>query len=340
MEPDVLGAGFECQTLTVTPDAEGAVVVTLVRKRPAMPSHRAVLYVHGYVDYFFQHDLAAHIVARGMNFYAVDLRKYGRSLRPYQTPNFCTDIEAYFEDLDTVMDLIRTRDGNTHVTILAHSTGGLIAALYAHHRRHLVPIDALALNSPFFDLNVSWLTKRLVVPVVCWLGRRTPKLIVPQPSAPLYGRSLHYTHHGEWHYDVAWKPIEGIPLRLGWLNAIHRAQRELQRGLDITCPVLVLSSTRSLYPRHWTDQIHRADIVLDVDDINRCAVLLGNHVTRIRIPDGIHDLFLSREPVRTQAYDALFTWMDAYTGVSTSRARTIMDAIPVTPAAERVRHSS
>ena len=55
-------------------------VATLVRLRAAAPTRRAVLYLHGFVDYFFQTHLAEFFTERGYDFYALDLRKYGRSL--------------------------------------------------------------------------------------------------------------------------------------------------------------------------------------------------------------------------------------------------------------------
>ena len=56
--PDVLGAGFEQRTVELEPDDEGDVVVTVVRHvpptdEPLRPA-RAVLYLHGWSDYFFQ----------------------------------------------------------------------------------------------------------------------------------------------------------------------------------------------------------------------------------------------------------------------------------------------
>ena len=64
-------------------------MATLVRRRADAPTRRAVLYLHGFVDYFFQTHLAEFFTDRGFDFYALDLRKYGRSLLPHQTPNFC-----------------------------------------------------------------------------------------------------------------------------------------------------------------------------------------------------------------------------------------------------------
>ncbi|WNB85468.1 alpha/beta hydrolase [Cellulomonas sp. ATA003] len=126
--PDVLGPGWTARTLTLTPDREGDVVATLVHREAdeptGTPRRGAVLYVHGYVDYFFQRHLGDVWAAHGYAFYALDLRKYGRSLRPWQTPNDVTDLRDYVEDLDAAARVIRERDGHDTLVVLGHSTGG------------------------------------------------------------------------------------------------------------------------------------------------------------------------------------------------------------------------
>ncbi|MBO9625314.1 MAG: alpha/beta hydrolase, partial [Microbacterium sp.] len=109
--PDVLGEEFEQLTLDLGEDDEGPVVATLVRALPrpigwwdrllgrTRPLDDVdVLYVHGWSDYFFQKRLARFWTARGARFFALDLRKYGRSLRTGQTPGFITDLATYDED--------------------------------------------------------------------------------------------------------------------------------------------------------------------------------------------------------------------------------------------------
>ena len=81
LEPDIL-PGFQSETIALRPDYEGDVVATLVVRRAPVSTRRVVLYVHGYCDYFFNAELADRYNAEGVDFYAVDLRKYGRSLRP------------------------------------------------------------------------------------------------------------------------------------------------------------------------------------------------------------------------------------------------------------------
>ena len=93
---DVLGEPYLAETLPLPPDEEGEVVATLVRRAAAGPTTKAVLHLHGFADYFFQTAYAEWWNDLGYDFYAIDMRKYGRSLRPPQTPNFVTDLRDYW----------------------------------------------------------------------------------------------------------------------------------------------------------------------------------------------------------------------------------------------------
>ena len=72
---DVLGGNFVQRTIQMPDDYEGKVIITIIRKEAAHPTTKAILYVHGFNDYFFQKSLAEHFNDAGFNFYAVDLRK-------------------------------------------------------------------------------------------------------------------------------------------------------------------------------------------------------------------------------------------------------------------------
>ena len=105
--------GYECRTLSL-PEAEVAageppdteLCATLVRRPTDRPSRRAVLYLHGWNDYFFQTHLADHFIGLGFDFFALDLRRYGRSLREGQLPGFITDLADYDDELDAAMAII------------------------------------------------------------------------------------------------------------------------------------------------------------------------------------------------------------------------------------------
>lgn len=287
-------------------------VATLVRRRASAPTRHAVLYVHGFVDYFFQTHLADFYVDRGWDFYAIDLRKYGRSLLPHQTPNFCRSLTEYFPELDEAARVIRDEDGHDVLMVNAHSTGGLIAPLWIHARRGSDLVDGLFLNSPFFDFNAAWLARRPVMAVVTKVGRRRPYRVVPLGASTAYGRSLHTDHDGEWSFDLALKPLIGFGVRAGWLRAIREGHHLIRAGLDIQVPVLVASSTASLRRRQVSDLINSTDAVLNVADIARWAPRLGRHVTLVRFDGGLHDLVLSAPPVRAKVFRELERWMDAY----------------------------
>lgn len=303
---DVLGPGYEATTLTFEPDNEGEVVATLVTRRAAEPSRRAVLYVHGFVDYFFQTHLADFYVERGFDFYALDLRKYGRSLRPYQTPNFVLSLSDYFAELDEAVRIIR--EDHDVLLVNAHSTGGLITALWADRVRGKSQVQGLFLNSPFFDMNVPLPIRVLGDVLSTSLRGFAPLAKLPSGWSTRYGRSLHRDYDGEWHFDLAWKPLGGFGVRAGWLAAIRRAQRRLQAGLAIDVPVLVMASDRTVRPSRRAD-VTRADAVLNPEHMARWAVGLGDQVTVVRIDGGLHDLVLSPEPVRERVFTELEAWI-------------------------------
>ncbi|MEV4200230.1 alpha/beta hydrolase [Micromonospora globbae] len=333
MEPDVLGPPYERQTIDLGADDEGPVVATLVRRRADRPTRRAVLYVHGFVDYFFQTHLADFFAERGWDFYALDLRKYGRSLLPHQTPNFCRDLADYFPELDAAAEIIRTDDGHDTLLAVGHSTGGLIVSLWAHARRDARIVDGIFLNSPFFDFNAPWVVRRPLVAAVSGLGRRAPHRVVPFGLGTVYGESIHADHRGEWSYDLTWKPLAGFPVRAGWLRAIRAAQRQLRAGLDIPVPVLLACSTRSFRGKRWHESAALADAVLDVAHMVRYAPRLGRHVTVSRFDGGMHDLTLSGPAVRERVFTEVGRWAEAFLGAGpTAPADTVTTPAPRRPA--------
>ena len=308
METDVLGQPYEQRRITLADDFEGEVVATLVRRRADAPTRRAVLYLHGFVDYFFQTHLAEFFTDRGFDFYALDLRKYGRSLLAHQTPNFCADLTEYYPEIDEAVRIIREDDGHDTLIVNGHSTGGLIAAVWAHQVRGTGVLQGLFLNSPFLEFNEPWLVRHTVSPLVNVVGARRPLRRLPQELGTTYGRSIHVDHGGEWSYDLAWKPLNGYPLYAGWARAISRGHRQVQRGLAIDVPVLVAASARS-YKGRFTDAAHHADSVLNVEDIARYAPRLGRDVALVRIEGGKHDLTLSAPPARERLFAQVDSWL-------------------------------
>lgn len=311
MTTDLLGPPYEQLELSFPPDYEGEVVATLVRRRADSPTRRAVLYLHGFVDYFFQTHLAEYYTSRGWDFYALDLRKYGRSIRPHQTPNFCRDVSEYFPEIDEAVRIIREDDGHDVLLVNGHSTGGLIAAVWAQRVQQTGVVQALFLNSPFFDFNEPWITRRGIAPLVSAIGKSQPNRQMPKGLASVYGLSIHRDYHGEWDYNLQWKPITGFGVKFGWLRAIRLAHRQVQAGLALRMPVLVACSAASYHGAKYSEAAQHADAVLNVNHIVRYSRGLGSNVTIVRIDKGKHDLVLSEKSARDQLFAELDRWLTA-----------------------------
>ncbi len=310
---DLLGAPYTRETIELPDDSEGVVVATLV-KRAATTSdvHGAVLHVHGFCDYFFQTAMADFYADLGYDFYALDLRKCGRSLLPHQTPNFCLDLGEYFAELDAALDLIRRRDSHQRVIVSGHSTGGLIAPLWAakHADAGEPVLDALILNSAWLDLQGSFFARTAGTEAINRLGMRRPYAVVPRTVTGVYVETLHRDYRGEWNFDLSWKPRESFPARAGWLRAVRAGHRAVHRGIEVGAPVLSMCSTTSTMPPVWTEEAARTDTVLDVKQIARWSHQLGAHVTVVRVEDAIHDVLCSRHEVRKRAFAQIGNWLD------------------------------
>ncbi len=308
--PDVLDGFEQCRlsgdSKSNVRDAPAAGV--LVRRRCTRPSAKAVLYIHGYVDYFFQTHLADFYNQQGLHFYALDLRRHGRAMRPHQLPNYTSDVNEYLQDVDAAIEVLHSTEQIHWLLLNGHSTGGLVAALYAHRGAHRSAVNAVFLNSPFLDMNLPAWQQWILEPVLAAIGRWFPRLRLPALSV-IYGQSLHADHHGAWQYNTDWKPIAGFPVYAGWFRAIHRAHAEIARGLSIACPVLVMHAEHTAWPRQWSPAVMTADIVLDVSDIRRLSPRLGQRVDVLAIACGMHDLTLSDLAHRKKVFDALQKWL-------------------------------
>ncbi len=312
---DVLGDPFQARTLHLADDDEGPVAATLVRYAPPtvepLRQARVVLYVHGWSDYFFQRGLAEYWHARGAAFYALDLRKYGRSLLSHQTPGYVADLQTYDEDLGAALAVIRSAHGAaSRLLLMAHSTGGLVTALWAD--RHPGEVAAMVLNSPWLELQGSSVVRHVSAPAIRQLATFQPKAALPNVDPGFYTRSLRTTDGGEWTYDETWRPTPAFPVRAGWLRAITEGHATVARGLDVEAPILTLASARSLISPRWSEEMRSSDIVLDVELIARRAVQLGPVVTVVRIPGGLHDLSLSAPPARARFYAEIDRWLAGY----------------------------
>ena len=301
-------AGVRRHPEEVDPEVgDDTLVATLVRR--AAPRHdRAVLYLHGWNDYFFQTHVATWWNELGYDFYALDLRRYGRSLRAGMMAGYIEDLGEYDLEIDAAVEEVASR--HESVVLYAHSTGGLVGALWAD--RHPHTLAGLVLNSPWIDLQGSALVRALVPPIVRGLATRAATFVLPLPDNGFYARTLEALGDGTWSYDPELKRSPSNPTRSAWLTAVMAGHDKVSAGLAIDCPILMVTSTRSDFRRRWSDDLLGVDTVLDVSRLAARAHCLGPHLTLVRLEGAVHDVVLSPKAVRDRFHDEIRRWESAY----------------------------
>ena len=314
---DVL-TGYVQNTLALgaDPDGEGELFATVVRNADPAPSSLVVLAVHGYTDYFFNTELADHFSDRGWRFYGLDLQRCGRSWREGQTPHFTPDLARYDRELEWSAAIVAAENPAARILVYGHSTGGLVVSLWLDRVRErgdtvALGIAGLVLNSPFLDLNGPAILRARATSTAFGAMARVRKTRVVRGSGTGgYGLTLHREYHGEFDYNLAWKPLGGFPVTVGWIHAIRRGQARLHRGLDVGAPNLVLRSDHSVAETAEPAVLQRGDAVLDVAHIARWAGCLGDRTTSVPVKDAKHDVFLSLAEPRAAAYAELDRWLE------------------------------
>ena len=313
-----------------------------------------VLYIHGWVDYFHQEHVADFFESLGARFYALDLRKYGRSLREHQKPGFIADLKTYDEEIEAALavmghrfarlprrsesDLappgavpasraarpakvlargLRARGASSsggkkqrQLVLLGHSTGGLVLALWAS--RNPGRADALILNAPWLEFQTRSIGRKVLEAPVRAQAALAPRSPIVNPDQGFYARTLSARLEGEWNYNEAWRPDRSWTPTPAWLAAVFAGHEAVAQGLGITVPIMVLISARSILPLRWSPELHDVDQVLNVPETVRRVPNLGSLVTLAKFEGALHDVFLSREPVRNAALNEVARWLRGY----------------------------
>ena len=187
---------------------------------------------------------------RGYDFYALDLRKYGRSLRSTRPRTSSADLSRYYEEIDE--------------------------AYRPHHRARRPPpraglgaLDRWARHAAVGPRPAAGGRRRGAQLAVARPAgqpaaahRRRPRRSTRSARAGPTSRSratcpastpaaCTATTSGEWDFDLAWKPLQSWPVYAGWLRAVRRGHARAHRGLDVAAPVLVLTSGASGHPKEY-----------------------------------------------------------------------------------------
>lgn len=333
--PDILGKGFQARTVELPRDEEGELCATLVRHLPSedpwaisgTPDETTFtcLFIHGWNDYFFQRELARHVSLAGGAFYAIDLCKYGRSLRKWQTFGWTDDLLSYDLDIFAALEVIRAEHPGLPLVLAGHSTGGLTAAYWAN--RHPDQVDGLLLDSPWIEMAGGTSQRFGARALAEIFSRRAAKKEVPLQSAD----SAYVDSLMGWDSKVdgtlpkrleTWKrdpSLQGWPLvsqwkgtpdalvRFGWVRAITIAQKNLLAGEPTQVPTYFLTSTASSTGKRKREMMF-TDSVLNVQTMCANAWRLSRRLTMERYP-GKHDLFLSFPDVRQEVWFGIHRWL-------------------------------
>ncbi len=293
--------------ILLKPDYDGEAKAVLISSKNNTGNRQCVLYLHGYVDYFFHPHLGEEFNQNNFDFYALDLRKHGRSLMKHQHPNYCKDLKEYFEEISIAIDRIKLKEHN--MFLMAHSTGGLTASCYMNSGMHKNMIAGLILNSPFLDFYLSKFEKKMSLFVSKLMSKLSNYSKIDGVLPTVYAQSLHKDYYGSWKFNLDWKPIKGFPTYFKWVLAINKAQKSLEKS-KINIPVLIMHSSGSAKLKKFSRKAMCNDIVLNINDIKRVGEKLGNQVHLLEIKDAQHDIFLSLKAVREEAFEKLFFWLE------------------------------
>ncbi|CAF1339481.1 unnamed protein product [Adineta steineri] len=305
---------YETTIFTLKPDKLGPNKATLLHARTTNNKnqhfYKAILYLHGYIDYYFHDHVCIRFLEHGYDFYALDMRKCGRSIiSPEQDKyiHYCTDLHEYDEEITLAIEHIikEAKDKERKILLFGHSTGGLIATLYASSGLRHTDIDAVILNSPYLTAMKTTFVETALLSILMKL-RKSQNI-----DAGWYGKSIHVSDRGEWNFDLNKIPIDKFPLHGTFLYAVHTIQEDLEKKrISISCPVLFMCSNRSVKAdKTWRDEYAEADIILDVKTMKAMAATIGSQVTIYEIENAKHDIFLSKQAVREQAFDLMFQWL-------------------------------
>lgn len=222
------------------------------------PPHFAVLYVHGWNDYFAQAHLARVFHRLGAAFYAVDLSRYGRN-KPAPgsgvTLGYTRDFRGYVDDLDAAAAVIAAEHPGLPLLGMGHSNGGMVVSLWASLTK--VPVAGLVFNSPWVATDGATIPAGFITrPLIKVLGRLTPRLGFPRTQKNLYGHSLAGFRTPDaplperlapyasdpcargWWFSLGCQDWPTAPLKFGWFRAVLQAQQRVAEGFDFDFPIL------------------------------------------------------------------------------------------------------
>ncbi len=296
-----LPSGAACSPVKTT---DGITLRTARWPTARQPVRGTVVILQGRAEFIEKYfETIGDLTRRGFSVTAFDWRGQGGSdrLLKDRSKGHVDDFSHYLLDLDAVMKGVVLADCPPPYTILAHSTGGAIALLYAYRAR--TQIDRMVLSAPLLAL-AGRSTARLgaITGILGYLG--LAESYVPGGGATLVGTApfagnvlssdpRRYARQGA---VVDAKPALGIGSpTIGWINAATRTFRVFQsEDFVARLPIPVLIAMAG------------ADTVVANRVIENFAIRM-KMVNSVRLPGSRHEILMERDMFREPfwaAFDA------------------------------------
>jgi alpha-beta hydrolase superfamily lysophospholipase len=245
---------------------------------PDSPARAVVAIVHGYAEHSGRYaQTAADLVAKGYAVEALDLRGHGRSSGERV---YVDSYEDYLNDVDVLLERVRTQHPGKKLFLLGHSMGGGVVSSYIINRKP--KLDGVILS------GAAMLARREEPPA----GAPPP----PPRSGPLPADTISRDPAVVAAYENDPLVYRGAPPdRSGaaWADA-YRAVQEGMAG--ITCPLLILHGTGDkLVPFRGSVQLNEVAASTD---------------KTLKLYEGLYHEVLN-EPERDQVIADIVAWLDA-----------------------------
>ena len=152
--------------------------------------------------------------------------------------------------------------------------------------------------------------KKIALPRLSQLAKAFPDLLFPSRLNKFYVTSLHQFYHGEWLFNLEWKQPKMPLVRLSFIRAIYLAQQTLHQGITLNIPTLIMHSHQTRYPLRFNKDAQTSDVILDIEDMKKWGKTIKGDVQFYEAHNALHDVVLSKRPVRQAVYQKLFEWIE------------------------------
>lgn len=254
-----------------------------------VPPAGAVALLHGYAEHSGRYAHVAHALnAQGWDVWALDLRGHGQSAGPRA---YVRAFDDYLDDAEAFLDLVRRQAPSGRLFLLAHSMGGVVAALLAALRQPR--LAGLLLSAPAVAINPG--LHPALQRMSGWLGAWLPYLPTVRPELAALSRDpavIEAFRQDPLCYQGR------MPARTG-AELLLAARRASELAPSVETPLLVLHGT--------------ADRLAMAEGSQRLFARAGSADKRLRLYEGLFHEIL-QEPEREQVLDDIVAWLAARLG--------------------------